>query len=112
MSKINQDDPIFQALACMGNATEKMSWANNWLEDVTEVPKEIKVEMIGINTTIHCLQEQLREVRKAMNKDDHDKPDAHNQECNVCEEVKPELFNYQNELICTECIVTNSPSGE
>ena len=58
-----QEDFIFQALAHMGNASHLMSWANNCVEDVTEVSKEVKNEMKQINETIHHLQERLREIK-------------------------------------------------
>jgi hypothetical protein len=61
---MNKDDLLFRALANMGNASNLMAWANTCIEEVTDVPEEIKAEMIGINATIHRLQEHLREVRK------------------------------------------------
>lgn len=61
-----QNDYIYQALAHMGNATHVMSWANNCVEDVKEVPEELKSAMRMINSEIHRLQEKLREIRSAM----------------------------------------------
>jgi hypothetical protein len=37
---------------------------NTVLEDVSEVPKELKAEMKGVNNQIHQLQEKLRMLRK------------------------------------------------
>lgn len=59
----DKNDKIFQALACMGNASNVFSYANNWVEDVTEVPEELKKEMISVNAEIHRLQDKLREIR-------------------------------------------------
>ncbi|MGG1263760.1 hypothetical protein [Brevibacillus laterosporus] len=58
------DDLIFSALAYMGNASYQMAWANTCVEDIKEVPEELKNEMKQVNQTIHSLQERLREIRK------------------------------------------------
>lgn len=60
-----QDDYIFQALAHMGNASHLMSWANNCVEDVAQVPQELKAEVIKVNSEIQRLQDKLREIKNA-----------------------------------------------
>lgn len=57
------DDYIFQALAHMGNASHQISWANTVVEDLTDVPEELKSEMKQINQTIYELQQRLREIK-------------------------------------------------
>lgn len=61
---------LFQALASMGNASAQMSWANNSVEDIQEVPDELKVRMKQINAKIHELQDELRSIRESI----HGKP--------------------------------------
>lgn len=62
LSKLN--DFTFQSLAHMGNASHHMAWANTVLEDVKEVPEELKADMKQINAEIHRIQERLREIRQ------------------------------------------------
>ena len=62
MSKQEKRDYLFTALARMGNASSEMAWANNCVEDINEVPADLKEEMVNINRTIYKLQERLREV--------------------------------------------------
>ncbi|WP_309260501.1 hypothetical protein [Bacillus cereus] len=57
-----EKDYIFQALAYMGQASSQMSWANTVLEDVNEVPKELKDAMIQVNQVIQDLQDKLRRI--------------------------------------------------
>lgn len=57
-----EKDYIFQALAYMGEASSQMSWANTVLEDINEVPKELKVAMLQVNKIINDLQDKLREI--------------------------------------------------
>jgi hypothetical protein len=56
-------DYMFHALAYMGNASSQMSWANNCVEDVSEIPEELKSDMKKINVEIYRIQEQIRAVR-------------------------------------------------
>lgn len=57
---------IFSALAYMGHASNKMSWANNCVEVIEEVPEELKAEMKAINAEVHRLQEKLRTIQNAI----------------------------------------------
>lgn len=54
------------AVSYMGNASHQMAWANNCVEDVQEVPEELKARMKQINAHIHDIQEELRVIRKSL----------------------------------------------
>ncbi|MRC17294.1 hypothetical protein GH866_16920 [Bacillus thuringiensis] len=59
-----EDDYLFQALAYMGDASSKMSWANTVLDLVEEVPEELKKEIKKVHSGIWRMQEKLREYKK------------------------------------------------
>ena len=59
-------DFLFRALANMGNASGTMAWANTCVEDIQDVPDEVKARMKQINVQIQELQEQLRTIREAL----------------------------------------------
>ncbi|WP_236645949.1 hypothetical protein [Brevibacillus sp. VP] len=57
-------DFLFHALASMGAASGNMAWANTCVEDIEDVPEELKARMKQINEQIHGLQEELCSIRK------------------------------------------------
>jgi len=59
-------DFLFRALANMGNASGTIAWANTCVEDIEDVPDEVKARMNRINVQIHELQEELRTIREAL----------------------------------------------
>jgi len=59
-----EDDYVFQALAYMGDASSKMSWANTVLELVEEVPEQLKRDIKKVHSGIYDMQEKLREYKK------------------------------------------------
>ncbi|MGG1444893.1 hypothetical protein ABE354_23155 [Brevibacillus laterosporus] len=66
MTVEHKKDFLFKALASMGNGSGHMSWANNCVADIEDVPDEVNVRMKQINAQIHDLQEQLRMIRDSL----------------------------------------------
>lgn len=66
LSAVTKKEYIFSALGYIGEASCKMSWANYCIEDIEEVPEELKSEMKAINAEIHRLQDKLREIRNSL----------------------------------------------
>lgn len=54
------NDIIFQALAYLGDAVHKISWANTILENKNEVSEELKKDIMSIGDVIDGLQSRLR----------------------------------------------------
>lgn len=64
MTTVEQKGYMYQALVFMQTASGEMSWANNCVEDIEVVPKELKVEMVQVCKTIGNLVERLRDIKK------------------------------------------------
>lgn len=57
---IRKNDDVFLALAYMGEASQKLSWATTFLGDVEKVPEELKQELKNIQQQLHDFKEKVR----------------------------------------------------
>lgn len=60
---MRNNDPLFQALICIGESQSTILWTQDWLKEVESVPVEVQSEISEIIIKLTNLKEKIRNIR-------------------------------------------------
>ncbi|MFX3637311.1 MAG: hypothetical protein ACE3L7_01545 [Candidatus Pristimantibacillus sp.] len=63
ITTMRKNDPLWQALICIGESQSTILWTQDWLKEVDSLPVEVQSDISEIIINLTDLKDKIRNIR-------------------------------------------------